>query len=197
VKTLESKETKASKEITVTHNSVFAAHRLQCRMTIHKIDIRHFSLDQSQMTPGSSLGNHAVVRSPVSPPARLRCERSRASPSLPSSNSALNLGAPLLGRLGVAVFVVPLPPFVRRSLRVALWRVFPLLLAPERSHIEVAPSAPVPHLVAIRTASLDDPSWFNPQVDMWTSDAHSWDQMNAALPKFEKYPSKVSHWLNA
>jgi hypothetical protein len=24
------------------HNSVFAAHRLQCRMTIRKIDIRHF-----------------------------------------------------------------------------------------------------------------------------------------------------------
>jgi hypothetical protein len=42
VKTLESKETKASKEITVTHNSVFAAHRLLCRMTIRKIDIRHF-----------------------------------------------------------------------------------------------------------------------------------------------------------
>ncbi len=42
MKTLESKETKASKEITVTHNSVFAAHRLQCRMTIRKIDIRHF-----------------------------------------------------------------------------------------------------------------------------------------------------------
>jgi hypothetical protein len=36
VKTLESKETKASKEITVTHNSVFAAHRLQCRMTNRK-----------------------------------------------------------------------------------------------------------------------------------------------------------------
>src|SRR5947199_3029081 len=44
VKTLESKETRASKEITVTHNSVFAAHRLQCRMTIHKVDIRHFVL---------------------------------------------------------------------------------------------------------------------------------------------------------
>jgi hypothetical protein len=42
VKTLESKETKASKEIRVTHNSVFAAHRLQCRMTNRKIDIRHF-----------------------------------------------------------------------------------------------------------------------------------------------------------
>ena len=44
MKTLESKETRASKEITVTHNSVFAAHRLQCRMTIHKVDIRHFVL---------------------------------------------------------------------------------------------------------------------------------------------------------
>jgi hypothetical protein len=42
VKTLESKETRALKKTTVTHNSVFAAHRLQCRMTIHKIDIRHF-----------------------------------------------------------------------------------------------------------------------------------------------------------
>src|SRR4026207_535126 len=36
VKTLESKETRASKEIRVTHNSVFAAHRLQCRMTNRK-----------------------------------------------------------------------------------------------------------------------------------------------------------------
>jgi len=49
----------------------------------------------------------------------------------------------------------------------------------------------VPHLVAIRTASLDDPSWFNPQVDAWTSDAHPWDQMNPALPKFEKYASQA------
>ena len=47
VKTLESKETKASEEITVTHNSVFAAHRLQCRMTIRKIDIRHFVLPET------------------------------------------------------------------------------------------------------------------------------------------------------
>jgi len=42
VKTLGSKEIRASKKATVTHNSVFAAHRLQCRMTIPKIDIRHF-----------------------------------------------------------------------------------------------------------------------------------------------------------
>src|SRR5215472_12490653 len=45
-----------------------------------------------------------------------------------------------------------------------------------------------PQFVAIRTASLDDPGWFNPQVDVWTSDTHPWDRMNPALPKFEKYP---------
>lgn len=47
-----------------------------------------------------------------------------------------------------------------------------------------------PQIVAIRAASLDDPSWFTPQIDTWTSDAHSWDQMDAALPKFEKYPPR-------
>jgi hypothetical protein len=45
-------------------------------------------------------------------------------------------------------------------------------------------------VAAIWTATLDDPSWFTPQMDVWTSDAHSWDQMNPALPKFEKYPTK-------
>jgi hypothetical protein len=45
-----------------------------------------------------------------------------------------------------------------------------------------------PDIIAIRTASLDDPSWFTPQMDIWTSDAHPWDQMNSALPKFDKYP---------
>lgn len=50
----------------------------------------------------------------------------------------------------------------------------------------------VPHLIAIRTASLDDPGWFVPQLDVWTSDAHPWDQMNPAVPKFPKYPSSGS-----
>jgi hypothetical protein len=45
-----------------------------------------------------------------------------------------------------------------------------------------------PRSVAIRTASLDEPSWFKQQMDVWTSDAHAWDQMNPGLPKFEKYP---------
>jgi glutathione-dependent formaldehyde-activating enzyme len=38
-----------------------------------------------------------------------------------------------------------------------------------------------PQFVAIRTPSLDDPGWFNPQVDVWTSDAHPWDRMNPAF----------------
>ncbi|MGC4096420.1 MAG: GFA family protein [Nitrospira sp.] len=46
-----------------------------------------------------------------------------------------------------------------------------------------------PGIVAIRAASLDDPSWFNPQMNVWASDAHPWDHINPALPKFEKYPS--------
>jgi hypothetical protein len=45
-----------------------------------------------------------------------------------------------------------------------------------------------PQFVGIRVASLDDPSWFRPQMDVWTSDAHPWDSMNPALAKFEKYP---------
>ena len=55
------------------------------------------------------------------------------------------------------------------------------------SPVVVKPDA-APQFVGIRTASLDDPSWFNPQMDAWTSDAHPWDLMNPTLPKFEKYP---------
>ncbi|HVY68287.1 MAG TPA: GFA family protein [Verrucomicrobiae bacterium] len=45
-----------------------------------------------------------------------------------------------------------------------------------------------PQFAAIRAGSLDDPGWFAPQMDVWTCDAHGWDQMNPALPKFEMYP---------
>jgi hypothetical protein len=46
-----------------------------------------------------------------------------------------------------------------------------------------------PHIVGIRTASLDDPSSFAPRLDTWTSDAHPWDQMDPGLPKYEQYPT--------
>ena len=45
-----------------------------------------------------------------------------------------------------------------------------------------------PHVVALKIGSLDDPSWFQPQMDIFVSDAQPWDQMNPAIPKFEQYP---------
>ncbi|HEX7862666.1 MAG TPA: GFA family protein [Verrucomicrobiae bacterium] len=53
--------------------------------------------------------------------------------------------------------------------------------------VVVKPDA-LPQLVAIRTGSVDDASWFKPQMDVWTCDAHVWDQMDSAVPRFERYP---------
>lgn len=46
-----------------------------------------------------------------------------------------------------------------------------------------------PGIVAIFTSSLDDPSGFNQQMEVWVSDAQPWDRLNPAVPKFEKYPT--------
>jgi hypothetical protein len=40
---------------------------------------------------------------------------------------------------------------------------------------------------SIVAASLDDPSWFLRQFDIFISDEKPWDQMNPTLPKFEQY----------
>jgi hypothetical protein len=45
-----------------------------------------------------------------------------------------------------------------------------------------------PQIVALHAASMDDPSTFRPQMDVWTCDALPGDAMDPALPKFEKYP---------
>ena len=47
-----------------------------------------------------------------------------------------------------------------------------------------------PERIGIHAASLDDPSWFRPALDVWTSDAQPWDYMNPDLPGFERYPQK-------
>src|SRR5688500_1361147 len=44
-------------------------------------------------------------------------------------------------RTALAVLVVPVPPLVRRSLRIPLRRILPLLLAAERSDVEKTPGA--------------------------------------------------------
>src|SRR5260221_12534171 len=54
------------------------------------------------------------------------------------------------------------------------------------SPIVVKPAS-VPQFVAIRTPSVVDPNWFNPQADVWTSNPHPCDLSNPALPTFAKY----------
>lgn len=43
--------------------------------------------------------------------------------------------------LGIVV-VVPVPPFVRRALGIAFWRVLPSFLASKRRNVEIAPDGP-------------------------------------------------------
>jgi hypothetical protein len=47
-----------------------------------------------------------------------------------------------------------------------------------------------PNLVILQAASLDDPSWLRPAVDIFTSSAQPRDHMNPALPKFEREPTR-------
>jgi hypothetical protein len=42
--------------------------------------------------------------------------------------------------------------------------------------------------VGVTVWSLDDPSWFQPQMDIFVSVAQPWDQMDQVIPKFEQYP---------
>jgi hypothetical protein len=58
--------------------------------------------------------------------------------------------------------------------------------SPVLAHFDVAPD-----LIGSRAGSLDDPSWFSPSYDIWTSDAQPWAHMNPVLPKIEKYPAFV------
>ena len=39
----------------------------------------------------------------------------------------------------------------------------------------------------IAAGTLDDPSVYKPQHEIWTSDAQPWDAMDPKLPKFEQY----------
>jgi len=51
--------------------------------------------------------------------------------------------------------------------------------------------------IGVRAASLDDPSWFRPDADVWVQSAQPWDCLDPAIPKFEKsrprvYPNRGS-----
>jgi hypothetical protein len=45
-----------------------------------------------------------------------------------------------------------------------------------------------PDIVGIRVGTLDDPSTFQPEADIFVKSAQPWDHMNPALPKYDTYP---------
>jgi hypothetical protein len=45
-----------------------------------------------------------------------------------------------------------------------------------------------PDLVAVRVGTLDDPSWFRPEADIFVASAQPWDHMDPELPKYPTYP---------
>jgi hypothetical protein len=47
-----------------------------------------------------------------------------------------------------------------------------------------------PQFTEIQAASLDDPSWVQPRIDMFTARAQPWDPMNPALPKWGTQPTQ-------
>jgi len=44
--------------------------------------------------------------------------------------------------------------------------------------------------VGVVAGSLDDPSWFRAQMDIFTSDGSRWDAMDPAIPNTNSYPEK-------
>jgi hypothetical protein len=42
--------------------------------------------------------------------------------------------------------------------------------------------------IGVTASSLDDSSWFQPKMDLWTCDATRWDLLDPKLPKFDQYP---------
>jgi hypothetical protein len=45
---------------------------------------------------------------------------------------------------------------------------------------------PIPEFLGIMAGSLDDPSEFQPSMDIYTASAQPWDYMNPDLPKYPK-----------
>jgi hypothetical protein len=50
--------------------------------------------------------------------------------------------------------------------------------------------AAMPEIFTIRAASLDDPSWYKPQLVSYGYRGYAWDHLDPALPKFDKMPPR-------
>jgi hypothetical protein len=42
--------------------------------------------------------------------------------------------------------------------------------------------------ISLQAGSLDDPSWFQSQADIYVASAQPWDYLNPDSPKFPKLP---------
>jgi hypothetical protein len=50
-----------------------------------------------------------------------------------------------------------------------------------------------PNIVGLRVGTLDDPSGFRPEADIFVKSAQPWDHMDPALPKYPTYPPGKSY----
>ena len=50
-----------------------------------------------------------------------------------------------------------------------------------------------PDIVGLRVGTLDDPSAFHPEADIFVRSAQPWDHMDPALPKYPTYPPGRSY----
>jgi hypothetical protein len=46
----------------------------------------------------------------------------------------------------------------------------------------------MPHLMAVKAGSMDDPSWLKPTAFIWTKSAQPWAHLDPKIPNFEKQP---------
>ena len=42
--------------------------------------------------------------------------------------------------------------------------------------------------IGMTASSLDDPTWFKPEFEMWVGDTEPWDVLDPNVPHFDKYP---------
>lgn len=56
-----------------------------------------------------------------------------------------------------------------------------------------AASSARPEFVGVKAASLDDPSWFAPEANVWVDSAQPWDHMDPDVPQFAKNRPRSSN----
>jgi hypothetical protein len=53
-----------------------------------------------------------------------------------------------------------------------------------------AASMAQPGLLGLKASSLDDPSWFSPEADVWVQSAQPWDPMSPSIQKYAKHRTR-------